>query len=187
MNLILASTSPRRQALLSEAGLSFQIHPADIDESLRKGEKPKAFAQRLAKEKAFTVAQHYQHSENIILAADTIVCCDETIFGKPENEKNAEVMLTTLSGRCHQVITAYCILKTPQQHAICEAETTTVYFKSLTHTEIINYIATHEPMDKAGAYAIQGGAKEFVEKIEGSLTNVIGLPMEKIIPLLATR
>ena len=186
MNLILASTSPRRHALLSEAGFIFTIHAADIDESQRAGELPKPFALRLAKEKAGAVAAHYQNPADVILAADTIVCCDDKIFGKPKNQEQARDMLTALSGRAHEVITAYCILTPTKQRVICDTETTVVHFRTLTDVEITAYVATGEPMDKAGAYAIQGGAKNFVKKTIGSLTNVIGLPMERITALLFT-
>ncbi len=179
--LILASSSPRRRELLTEAGIAFTVHPADIDEAHRAGESPIAFTLRLAREKAEAVSA--QHPGATVLGADTIVVCDEEILGKPSNETDAARMLNKLSGRDHQVITGVALvsLSGTQTHA----ETTIVTMRKITEEEIQNYIATGEPMDKAGAYAIQGAASAFIPQIVGDYSNVVGLPMKLVRQMLS--
>jgi len=180
--LILASSSPRRRELLTQAGIAFTVQPADIDESHRPGESPIAFTQRLAREKAEAVFAH--HPQATVLGADTIVVCDAEILGKPADAADAARMLRLLSDREHQVITGVAII-TPQGTRT-QADITTVTMRKISEEEIQNYIATGEPMDKAGAYAIQGGAAPFVTSIEGDYTNVVGLPIKLVQEMLST-
>lgn len=211
MHLILASSSPRRKLLLAQLLRSlgvkrprFKIIHANIDESRRRGERPIAYARRLAKEKALGVARmisgtsHQQlvTSHLLILAADTIVVLNNQIFGKPRNKKHAAWMLTRLSGRSHQVITAVAIVKIVGANGVrptIEGEcsplqvdhtTSTVYFHHLSSNQIKSYINTAKPHDKAGAYAIQASKFNLVKNIKGSYTNVVGFPLEIIRPIL---
>lgn len=183
MNLILASQSPRRKELLNEVltelGLKpdFEIKPADIDETPLANETPITHVLRLARAKAEKCAQ----SESVVIAADTIVVLDDQILGKPRDQTDAHKMLTALSGRTHDVMTGVAILHTASETVTTlfwDCVISQVSFHKLTDKEIKSYIAGGEPMDKAGAYAIQGGAKGFVTKLNGSLSNVIGLPKE---------
>jgi len=180
--LILASSSPRRRELLTQAGIAFTVQPADIDESHRPGESPIAFTQRLAREKAEAVFAH--HPQATVLGADTIVVCDAEILGKPADAADAARMLHLLSNREHQVITGVAIIA--PQGTRTQADITTVTMRKISEEEIQNYIATGEPMDKAGAYAIQGGAAPFVTSIEGDYTNVVGLPIKLVQEMLST-
>jgi septum formation protein len=187
--LVLASASPRRQELLRNAGISFTVQPADIDETPRGGESPRDYAERLASEKAIAVWR--LHPEATVLGADTIVVVDETILGKPADPEDAERMLRLLSGRVHRVITGVCIVEaqlpvastSPQSPAGSRenpriaSETTLVTMNELSDDEIRDYIATGEPTDKAGAYAIQGMASRWIPRIEGDYSNVVGLPV----------
>jgi septum formation protein len=168
MELVLASQSPRRSELLRSAGISFRVQAANIDETPLPGEAPVAYVRRLAREKAEAVPGE------LVLGADTVVVAGGQILGKPVNANDAIRMLLLLSGRRHEVITGFC-LKGPE--TITGHDTTAVFFAPLTVDEIRAYVATGEPMDKAGAYAIQGLASRFVERIEGSYSNVVGLPV----------
>jgi len=169
-NLILASASPRRHELLATLGLDFSIIVPEIDETAISGERPRTFAERMAKEKAGAV-----EAEGVIIAADTIVVQNDTILGKPTDSSHAHEMLTALSGGHHEVITGVCVKN--DAHAVIFSVGTQVVFRILEEAEIISYIATGEPMDKAGAYAIQGGAAHMIQSINGSYTNVVGLPL----------
>jgi septum formation protein len=182
--LILASGSPRRQEMLKSRGYDFTVHSADIDESISAGEDAAEYAQRLARQKAEAVGR--QHPDAAILAADTIVVCGGCVLGKPESRQDACGMLRMLAGRVHQVHTAVC-LAPPLESGLPWAETVTtnVHFRELSHQEVEAYVATDEPLDKAGAYAIQGGAARFVTRIEGSYCNVIGFPMVTVERMLA--
>lgn len=168
--LVLASASPRRRELLATLGAEFSVLVPEIDETPLPGEKPRAFAERLAEEKACAVG-----AEGIVVAADTIVVLDETILGKPTDAAHARQMLTSLSGNTHEVITGVCV-KNPERTVVFSV-VTQVLFRDLEESEIEDYIASGCPMDKAGAYAIQGGAAHMVRAIEGSYTNVVGLPL----------
>ncbi|AHF07929.1 Maf family protein [Desulfitobacterium metallireducens] len=181
--LVLASTSPRRAMLLEEGGFTFVTLKADVSEELPSEIKPEDGVKALALRKAVAGQKAWIEAggsaEDIILGADTIVALDSQILGKPVDPREAQVMLQQLSGRHHDVYTGVALVNgTGCQEN--EALRTQVYFRPLTLEEIQTYIATGEPMDKAGAYAIQGGARKFVKQYEGSLSNVIGLPMEYV-------
>ena len=175
--IILASGSPRRKQLLEEAGITVVTEPADIDEHPREHEPAVDYARRMATEKArAAAAQHYNESV-FIIAADTSVVLNEEILGKPTSQNHAIEMLNHLSGREHQVLTGVCILDISHHVERCFVSETRVFFTHLSHERIMNYIRSGEPMDKAGAYGIQGRAAGFVSHIEGSYTNVVGLPL----------
>jgi septum formation protein len=178
--LILASASPRRAELLRNAGIAFTVVPAHVPEQPSAGEPPLAYAQRLARDKARAVFAH--NPDNVVLGADTVVVVDEHLLEKPRDEQDAARMLRLLSGRTHQVITGVCVLA--PGHEQTEAEVTEVRFSPLSNEEIDAYIATHEPMDKAGAYAIQGIASRWVERIDGCYFNVVGLPVPRVYRML---
>jgi septum formation protein len=176
--LVLASASPRRQELLRNAGISFTVQPADVDETPLPGELPRACAERLAREKALAVWR--TRPKDRVLGADTIVVVDETILGKPADAADAARMLRMLSGRVHRVITGVCVVEAVaggQWASEAASETTLVTMIGLSEEEIRDYIATGEPMDKAGAYAIQGMASRWIPRIEGDYSNVVGLPV----------
>src|SRR5436305_777354 len=158
MPLILASASPRRSELLRNAGIQFTVEPAHVPEQPAPGEDPIDYAQRLARDKALAIFQ--QNPQSAVLGADTVVVSDEHLLEKPANEHDAARMLRLLSGRAHQVITGVCLLAPSFEHIYeeAESESTQVVFSALTPREIAGYVATGEPMDKAGAYAIQGVA-----------------------------
>ncbi|HKE32688.1 MAG TPA: Maf family protein [Candidatus Angelobacter sp.] len=181
--LILASGSPRRQQLLRDAGIEFEAYAPDISEEQRPGEQATDYALRLAREKAEKVAK--QFPQHVVLAADTIVVVDGRSLGKPNDERDAERMLRLLSGRWHQVITAVSVV-VPGKPAHTNSRTTEVHFRDVTGREIQEYIATGEPMDKAGAYAIQGGAAPWVVRVEGEYSNVVGLPLSLVTEMLHT-
>jgi septum formation protein len=206
--LVLASASPRRQELLRNAGIAFVVQAADIDESPREGETPRDCAERLAREKALAVAGAYPGDR--VLGADTVVAVDGKILGKPRDADDAARMLRMLSGRVHEVITGVCVVeavasgqllvasKTGATNSgdISEAlasgnrelrtasETTLVTMTEWSDEAIREYIATGEPMDKAGAYAIQGGAGRWIPRIEGDYSNVVGLPVALVCRML---
>jgi nucleoside triphosphate pyrophosphatase len=173
--LILASQSPRRRELLHQAGIAFVVRPANVDETIRAGESPDAYVKRVAQEKATAVEAS---AADIVLGADTVVVIDGQILGKPRDPADALRMLETLSGREHTVLTGICLRRATEK--VLDVAETRVWFLSLTGRELQEYVATAEPMDKAGAYAIQGLASKFVRRIEGSYTNVVGLPVELV-------
>ena len=170
--MILASASPRRRELLASLGCEFTIEIPDIDETPQPDERPRDFAERLAREKAEAIQSG---EETVVIAADTIVVQGSTILGKPFDESHACEMLTALSGNTHEVITGVCVKKGSKTSVF--SVVTQVAFRSLKKSEIVSYIASGCPMDKAGAYAIQGGAAHMVKAIKGSYTNVVGLPL----------
>ncbi len=173
---ILASASPRRRELLGQAGFTFEVVPADVSEVQQPGEDPIHFVTRLAREKAESVAAtHALTPDTLVLGADTIVVVDEEILGKPKDEADAARMLRLLSGKTHQVITGVCLAKGRERQRA--AEVTFVRFNTLSDPEIDAYVATGEPLDKAGAYAIQGRAGRWVPRIHGCYFNVVGLPL----------
>lgn len=179
--LILASSSPRRQELLRQAGIPFHAHAAHINEDQLADENPADYAARLAREKAQAVAAHYPQS--YVLGADTIVVVEAEVLGKPTDHADAKRMLRLLSGRGHEVTTAVSLIA-PGTRTETRACTTKVYFRELTEDEIQQYVASGEPMDKAGAYAIQGGASRWADRIEGEWSNVVGLPLSLVTDLL---
>jgi septum formation protein len=184
--LVLASASPRRRELLTQAGFEFQIHPAHIQEDLHPNEDPIAYVTRLARQKAEavyrTLTDQLSDPALTVLGADTTVTLDNHILGKPESPEDAARMLRLLSGRTHRVITGIAIVSASQQQAA--AEVTAVQFLTLSEPEIQAYIATGEPSDKAGAYAIQGRAARWIPRIEGCYFNVVGLPIALVSTLL---
>jgi septum formation protein len=175
LKLVLASRSPRRAELLRAAGIDFTVRVADIDETPRSGELPGEYVLRLAEEKALAVAAAV---DEIILAADTTVVLGDEILGKPESALDAARMLRALSGQRHDVITGICLKRGTE--VVRDMTTTAVWFAPLDESEIADYVGSGEPMDKAGAYAIQGVASRFVDRIEGSYANVVGLPVALI-------
>jgi septum formation protein len=210
--LVLASASPRRQELLRNAGIPFAAEPADVDETPLAGEQARVCAERLAREKAMKLSR--KHPEAIVLAADTVVVVDEEILNKPLDAADALRMLSLLSGRVHQVITGVCLVQplagvefrpasnpsktagqlSPYEVLLAEerelkvgAQTTLVTMDKISDEEIREYIATGEPMDKAGAYAIQGRASRWIPRIEGDYSNVVGLPVALVYRMLNGR
>jgi len=171
--LVLASASPRRQELLRNAGIPFEVQPAHIPEDGLPGEAAKDCAERLAREKALAVARQRPH--DCVLGADTVVVVDGQILGKPSDAADAARMLRLLSGRQHQVITGVCLVFGGQ--CSVASETTSVTMSEISEKEIADSIASGEPMDKAGAYAIQGVASRWIPRIEGDYSNVGGLPV----------
>jgi septum formation protein len=170
--LILASQSPRRREILERAGLRFSVRAADVDESVRPGEIPMQYVRRLACLKAVTVERE---EADVVLGADTTVVVDGQILGKPQDQADAARMLRLLSGREHEVITGICLRHGASLRI--DSETTLVRFVPLSDEQIESYVATGEPSDKAGAYAIQGIASRYIDRIEGCYFNVVGLPM----------
>ena len=180
MRLVLASRSPRRADLLTSAGYEFEIAPADIDERLLDGETPATHVRRLATDKAAHVAR--DHPESIVLGADTVVVIDDVTLGKPADDADAAGMLRRLSGRTHEVLTGVA-LHTPHDRRR-GVESTRVTFRELTAGDIAWYVESGEPRGKAGAYAIQGLASRFGIRIEGSYSNVVGLPVSLVDDML---
>jgi len=179
--LVLASASPRRAELLRAAGIPFEVVAADVDERQHEGEEPDTYVCRLATEKAARVA--IAHPGRAVLGADTTVVVDGEVLGKPRDPAEAASMLGRLSGRSHQVLTGVCLIDAGGG-ADTALATTTVEFRPLTPGAIASYVASGEPMDKAGAYAIQGLAGGFVTRIHGGYDNVVGLPMTLVTDLL---
>jgi len=173
--IILASASPRRKELLRQIGVVFVSVPASVDERVLPGETPEAYAVRVALDKARTAAT--RAGEGIVIAADTIVVLDEAILGKPADARDAERMLSLLSGRVHRVITGLAVLDAETGTVLTGAGDTRVWFRALTGSEIAAYVKTGEPLDKAGAYGIQGKGALLVGRIEGCYFNVVGLPL----------
>jgi septum formation protein len=194
--LVLASASPRRQELLRNAAISFAVQVADVDETTLPGEGARDCAERLAREKALTVWQ--ARPQDVVLGADTVVVVDGTILGKPADGDDATRMLRMLSGREHRVITGVCLIRPKfraqgsgarEQESLSElvrvgSETTVVTMSAISDQEIVDYVATGEPMDKAGAYAIQGIASRWIPRIEGDYSNVVGLPVALVYRML---
>ena len=180
MPLILASASPRRSELLTNAGIRFTVEPAHIAEQALPGEPPLDYAQRLARDKARAIA--VRHPDNGVLGADTVVVVDEHLLEKPRDANDAVRMLRLLSGRTHKVITGVCVVAKGYEQT--EAEMTDVRFSEVSENEITHYVQTGEPMDKAGAYAIQGMASRWVERIDGCYFNVVGLPVPRVYRML---
>jgi len=183
MRLILASNSPRRQELLRNAGYTFEVRPSSVREERSAAESPQDYVRRLAAEKALSAAGEAA-AGSLVIGADTEVVVDSTVLGKPAGAADAARMLRALSGRSHEVITGVCLVEAPDRiHAVQHA-TTQVWFRPLDEAEIGAYVATGEPFDKAGAYAIQGRASRFVTRIEGCYFNVVGLPVALVDAML---
>jgi septum formation protein len=189
--IVLASASPRRQELLRNAGISFTVQPADIIEAPLAGESPRDCAERLAREKALAVS--LSRPRDYILGADTIVVVDDIILGKPRDRNDAFRMLRLLSGRTHVVITGVCLVAPgsgqgpPASERQSASEATSVTMCEICDDEIRDYVVTGEPMDKAGAYAIQGIASRWIPRIEGDYSNVVGLPVALVYAMLRER
>jgi nucleoside triphosphate pyrophosphatase len=192
VTIVLASASPRRQELLRNAGISFTVQPADIDEAPLAGESAPECAQRLAREKAVAVFRNNPNS--FVLGADTIVAIERLILGKPRDAEDAARMLRLLSGRTHAVITGVCVVEPGARgqrlgasNTVVASSTTLVTMCTISDDEIREYNATGEPMDKAGAYAIQGRASRWIPRIEGDYSNVVGLPVALVYAMLRER
>jgi septum formation protein len=185
--IVLASASPRRQELLRNAGIPFTVQPADIIEAPLAGESPRDCAERLAREKALAVS--LSRPRDYVLGADTIVVVDGAILGKPRDRDDAMRMLRLLSGRAHVVITGVCLAGpvASESKPRTASEATTVTMCEISDDEIRDYVATGEPMDKAGAYAIQGIASRWIPRIEGDYSNVVGLPVALVYAMLRER
>jgi septum formation protein len=180
LRVILASQSPRRRELLNLVGIAHEVRPADIDETYFPGEQPKAHAERLAREKAAVIAQ--REPDAVVIGSDTIVVVDGDVLGKPADEAEAARMLRRLSGRSHVVMTAVAVVwRGETRSAVVEVG---VDFHPLTDGEIDAYIATHEPMDKAGAYGIQGFGAAIVARVDGDYFAVMGLPVQRLVRML---
>lgn len=183
--IVLASSSPRRRELLRAAGISFEAVPSEISERRNEGESAGRYACRLAIEKAERVAVERPAELRPIVAADTVVVIDDAVLGKPESAADAAAMLRRLSGRSHAVLTGLCLLDPRTGRRLVELVSTEVSFARLSEQEIVEYVAGGEPMDKAGAYAIQGQASKFVERINGCYFNVVGLPIPALYRMLS--
>ena len=183
MALILASSSPRRQELLRSAGIVFEVDAAGLAEIQRAGEAPLDFALRMAWEKARAVFG--RRPQDAVLGADTIVVVDGEVLGKPSDAADAARMLRALSARAHEVTTAVCLLAPSIEETA--AETSLVTMSAISEDEIQSYVASGEPLDKAGAYAVQGGASRWVRRIEGCYFNVVGLPVPRVYEMLQRR
>ncbi len=183
MRLILASASPRRAEILRDAGVSFTVLSSAVDETPYPDEAPQELVQRLADAKADLVAARAV-GPAIVIAADTVVVLDGQVLGKPRSTEDARHMLEQLSGRTHSVHTGVSLIRLPDAQRLQFVETTLVHFSRLTADEISRYLATEEPYDKAGAYAIQGRAARFIPRIEGCYYNVVGLPLEHLLAAL---
>ena len=184
MKLILASASPRRAQILHDAGFTFQVMSSAIDETPYPDESPHELVQRLADAKAELVAARAV-GPAIVIAADTEVVLESRVFGKPRSTDDARRMLENLSGRTHSVLTGVSLIRLPDAERIQFVETTLVHFAPLDSEEISRYLATGEPHDKAGGYAIQGRAGRFIPRIEGDYFNIVGLPLARVVQALA--
>lgn len=189
MRLILASSSPRRAEILRSAGLAFEVLAPQAEESARDGEEPVALVRRLATEKARAaaqaLAQHTKAQEPVfIVGADTLVLMDGTVYGKPASTQEAAEMFRRYSGREHEVVTGVAVIRLPDGATRVEHDVTRVTFALMTEEEVADYIASGEPFDKAGAYAIQGRGGRYVTRVEGCYFNVMGLPLARLYRIL---
>jgi len=179
--IVLASASPRRRHLLEMLGLAHEVVPSDVDETRLDGEVPEAMAVRLAAAKARAVLA--ERPGHLVLAADTVVVIDDQVLGKPADPADAERMLATLSGRSHRVVTAVA-LALPEGEVLERYDVTTVWFRELSPELISAYVATGEPLDKAGSYGVQGVGAVLVERVDGDFFSVMGLPLRLVVDLL---
>jgi septum formation protein len=183
--LVLASASPRRRELLARAGVAFELAPADVDEAMLPGEDARSAALRLAREKALEIARRVgPEPRRFVLGADTLVVLDGVALGKPRDPEHAVALLASLVGRRHRVITAIALAASDTLEVWTRAVESDVLMRAASDAEIRAYVAGGEPLDKAGAYAAQGEGRRFIEKIEGSESNVIGLPLDETLALL---
>lgn len=180
--LILASASPRRKELLELVGLEFDVVPGNVDEAFRAKETPRSHVRRLSREKASAVAEW--HPDAWVLGADTIVLINGDVLGKPRTRDEAGEMLRKLSGRAHQVLSGFTLLRKAGGTVLTDAVESTVIFKDLSSEEIAWYSGTDEPYDKAGGYAVQGMGAALVREVRGSYTNVVGLPLCEVVEAL---
>jgi septum formation protein len=180
LSIVLASASPRRRDLLRAAGIPFEVDAPTVDETRRPSEVAETYVERMARAKVTAVAA--RHPARVVLAADTIVVIGERVLGKPIDAAEATAMLRALSGRSHVVMTAVAVARSGIVRAVVDQ--TTVRMRRIEDEEIAAYVSTREPLDKAGAYAIQGGAQAFIESIDGALDTVIGLPVDRVRALL---
>jgi septum formation protein len=185
MKLVLASSSPRRRELLQRAGFEFEVRPSGAEEVRRSGESGEDLARRAARVKSLGVAV-FSPPESLVLGADTVVVINGLILGKPSGPDDAVRMLRILSGATHRVVTGVCLVRPPGEILAVAHETTMVKFRHLEEDEIRDYVGSGEPLDKAGAYGIQGLASRFVTRIEGCYFNVVGLPIPLLYDLLKT-
>jgi septum formation protein len=184
--LVLASASPRRRELLQRAGLRFEVMPADVPEEMREGEHPRALVERLAAEKAAAVRSRLpERPRRLVLGSDTVVVLGDAILGKPRDAEEAVAMLLRLSGRTHSVWTGVAVFATDSAAPCVRSIESRVTLRSVAEAELRAYVATGEPLDKAGAYALQGEGRRLVDRVDGSESNVIGLPLEETLALLA--
>jgi septum formation protein len=186
LKIILASNSPRRAEVLRDAGIPFEICATQVDETAKQDESARAMVARLAEAKARAAAEQIGASKggSIVIGADTAVELDSEIFGKPRDAAHAQEMLTALGGRTHHVLTGIFLIRLPEGSTRAAVESTAVTFAPLGRSEIDAYVASGEPMDKAGAYAIQGAAGRHISEIEGCYFNVVGLPLARLRALL---
>lgn len=182
MKIILASASPRRAQLMEQLGINFRIMVSEVDEQITPGQSPETLVQELARRKAEAVA--LGEDEGLVIAADTLVISDGHIFGKPTSPDEAVAMLQQLSGKSHTVVTGVAVVNAATGEVLTGAEKTEVYFRPLTEEEIWAYVRSGEPLDKAGAYGIQGLGSLLVSRIEGCFFNVVGLPLAKLAEML---
>ena len=182
--IVLASASPRRKELLERIGIVCAVIPSQINEDHLPGESPREHVLRLAHEKALEIASRPEVPGRWFIGSDTVVVRDEAILGKPRDAADATAMLTSLSGRSHEVLTGFAVHDREAKTTVSEVVSTAVRFKELTAAEISGYIASEEPFDKAGAYAIQGIGAFMVQAINGSYTNVVGLPLCEVVDVL---
>ncbi len=180
--IILASASPRRRELLEKIGLKFEVEPGNYEEDMHSDLEPHALARKISLEKADAVAG--KHKNALVIAADTFIVCEDKILGKPHVATEARKMLETISGRSHSVITGFSIIDTSNHKTLSKSVETKVYIRKLTPAEIDDYVKSGEPLDKAGAYAIQGLGAAMVERIEGDYFNVVGLPLSALVGAL---
>lgn len=185
-DIVLASGSPRRREILTNLGLDFDVFISEADEESVSpdGISVGVYVQELAILKASAAAKLISGEDVLIIAADTVVALGDKIYGKPKNEEDAKEMLLELSGKSHSVFTGVCVMRAKNAHSICAAVETNVYFKELSEEKIERYVRTKEPLDKAGAYGIQGKGALLVDKIDGDYLNVVGLPAGKLFEIL---
>lgn len=179
---VLASKSPRRKEILNKIGINAQVIPSNVDEDAYKGLEAEKMVMQLSFVKAADVARSFRKN-TFVIGADTCVCLEGKIFGKPESKDDAKRMLEELSGKTHQVYTGYCVIDCGSGKSVSRCAVTNVTFKELTESEIEAYVETGEPLDKAGAYGIQEKGAVFVEKIDGDYSNVVGLPLSPLYKL----